>query len=130
MFHSYYGIWIERAPARGAGAFRWTDVSPPAPDDYDALFYPPMEVHGRLVAKAGKTVFVSPDLGNDGSWAEIALPTSGGGDPDLASALIFADASTLFVGTMRGAVYRIAKTGAGWKTATVTPLKSPRASAS
>ena len=125
VFHSYYGIWIERAAALGASAFRWTDVSPPAADDYDALFYPPMDVRDRLVSKAGKTVFVSPDLGS--SWAEIALPTSGGPDPDLVSALVIADPSTLFVGTMRGAVYRIAKPGAAWANAAVTTLKSPRA---
>ncbi len=125
VFHSYYGIWIERAAARGAQAFRWIDVSPPAPDDYDALFYPPMDVRDRLVTKAGKTVFVSADLGSN--WAEVPLPTSGASDPDLVSALSIIDANTIFVGTMRGALYRMAKSAGGWANAVVTALKGPRA---
>lgn len=121
-FHSYYGMWIERAPALGAGAFRWTDVSPSFDDSYDALFYPPMDVQGRVVAKAGQSIFVSADLG--ASWAEVQFPRVQG---ELVSALAIANASTIFVGTTAGAVLRVAKGAGGWRTATVTALRRPRA---
>lgn len=120
-FHSYYGMWIERAPAMGASAFRWSDVSPSFSDSYDALFYPPMEVQGRTVVKAGQSVFVSADLGD--SWNEIALPGVAG---ELASAVTIGDSATIFVGTTVGAVYRITKGTAGWRNAVVTALKRPR----
>jgi len=35
----------------GAKGIKWVDVSPPAPNDYDALFYPPMDVVEKIVAK-------------------------------------------------------------------------------
>ena len=121
-YHSYYGMWIERAPASGANAFRWTDVSPPFTDGYDALFYPPMDVRGSIVAKAGITVFVSGDNGD--SWAEVDCGFSGN-----ASALLIHDATTLFVGSEEGELVKIKKGSGsgGWGTATVTPLVSPRA---
>ena len=74
-FHSYYGMWIERAPAKGPNAFQWEDASPPASENYPALFYPPMDVRGKIISKAGSTVFVSPDWGK--TWTEVMLPTSG-----------------------------------------------------
>jgi photosystem II stability/assembly factor-like uncharacterized protein len=124
-FHSYYGMWIERAPAKGPGAFRWTDVSPPAPDSYDALFYPPMELCGQVIAKAGKSVFVSDDAGDN--WSEVLLPTSNQPNPDLASAIAVVGSTVVFVGTARGMIYRITRGNRGWANARVEPLASPRA---
>ncbi|MES2561652.1 MAG: hypothetical protein V4637_02900 [Pseudomonadota bacterium] len=124
-FHSYYGMWIERAPALGANAFKWSDVSPPAPDDYPALFYPPMEICGSVIAKAGASVFVSDDAGDH--WQEVVLPTSNDADPDLASALAVSGTKVVLAGTMRGAMYRITRSAQGWTNAKVEVLKSPRA---
>ncbi|HET7161012.1 MAG TPA: hypothetical protein VFI62_18575, partial [Burkholderiales bacterium] len=124
-FHSYYGMWIERAPALGANAFKWSDVSPPAPDDYAALFYPPMEICGSVIAKAGSSVFVSDNSGD--RWEEVMLPTSNDADPDLASALAVSGTRVVLVGTMRGAMYRITRSAQGWAQAKVEVLKSPRA---
>jgi photosystem II stability/assembly factor-like uncharacterized protein len=123
--HSFFGMWIERARATGPKAFEWADVSPPAAEDYPALFYPPMELCGRVLAKAGATVFVSDDAGD--SWEEVALPTSGEDDPDLASALSVVGARDIFVGTERGMMYRITRGAHDWASGTVKTLKSPRA---
>ena len=121
-YHSYFGMWIERAPATGPNAFRWKDVSPPFAEDYEALFYPPMDVRGPIVAKAGITVFVSDDSGDH--WAEVDCGFGGS-----ASALLIHDATTIFAGSELGELVKIKKGGgsSGWGTATVTPLVSPRA---
>jgi photosystem II stability/assembly factor-like uncharacterized protein len=118
-YHSYYGMWIERASALGSNAFNWTDISPPFPDGYKALFYPPMDVVKKVVAKAGTTVFVSDDTGN--TWKEIDF----GGQGEQASAVaIFGN--TIFIGTEKGRLARIDRASSGWGKATVTALTSPR----
>ncbi len=126
-FHSYYGMWIERAPALGPNAFRWSDVSPPFGDEYDALFYPPMDVRGSVLTKAGKTVFVSDDDGEH--WAEVVLPTSNDAKPDRASAISIIGKSLIVAGTESGALYRITRPSAGWGSAKVEALNPPRAGA-
>jgi photosystem II stability/assembly factor-like uncharacterized protein len=118
-YHSYYGMWIERAAATGPNAFRWKNVSPPFGDDYDSLFYPPMDVNGSVVAKAGVTLFVSDDNGDH--WAEVDV-----GLPGRASALLIYSARIIFVGTDEGGLARIRRGSGGWSNATVTPLTSPR----
>ena len=99
-YHSYYGMWIERANALGPSAFDWTEVSPPFSGNYDALFYPPMEVCGKVIAKAGRSVFVSEDSGNN--WAEIDLPPTAGTGVDVASALAIVGSEAILVGTEQG----------------------------
>ncbi len=80
---------------------------------------------GSIVAKAGQSVFVSSDSGD--SWSEVLLPTSNAARPDLASAIAIVSASTIFVGTVAGNLYRITRAGTRWSSnATVTPLTSPR----
>jgi photosystem II stability/assembly factor-like uncharacterized protein len=118
-------MWIERAAASGSKAFRWADVSPVDDADYPALFYPPMELCGRVIVKAGKSVFVSEDAGT--SWAEVVLPTSNEADPDVASALAVVGSRDVYVGTARGNMYRITRASSGWRSATVKTLKRPRA---
>jgi hypothetical protein len=118
-YHSYYDMPVERAAAIGDQAFDWTDVSPPVPDGYAALFYPPLEACGSVLAKAGATLWVSGDEG--AHWDEVALPTSGDNDPDVASALAIVGDSAVFIGTASGRMYRVQR-GASWATSTVTPL--------
>lgn len=122
--HSYYGMWIERGAAKGPQAFVWEDASPTDDEDYPALFYPPMEICGRVVAKAGKAVFVSEDVGD--TWVEVALPTSGDEKPDIASALAVVAERDIFVGTEKGRMYRITRGARGWADASVKTLASPR----
>ncbi|PZR73675.1 MAG: hypothetical protein DLM73_09970 [Chthoniobacterales bacterium] len=119
-YHSFYGIGIERAPATGPNAFKWKDVSPPAPDDYEALFYPPMDVSDRLIAKAGVTVWISDDSGDN--WNEVDYGGTGG---EMASAVSIVDAKTLIIGTENGRLARVARATSGWAKATVTQLTSP-----
>ena len=120
-YHSYYGMSIERAPATGPDAFEWRDISPPAPEDYDALFYPPMDVVGKIVAKAGVTLFVSTDRGD--KWDEIDFDAAAG---EQASAVSIVSTNTIFLGTVSGRLVRIDRTGRSWKNARVTQLNSPR----
>ena len=97
-------------------------VTPPTPNGYAALFYPPLEARGSLLVKAGAAVWVSAS-GNH--WAEVALPTSNASDPDLASALHILSDRAILVGTVGGAMYRIARGAADWSSASVTPLAAP-----
>jgi photosystem II stability/assembly factor-like uncharacterized protein len=120
-YHSYFGIWIERAPVVATGAFKWKEVSPPAPEDYVALFYPPMDVSERTVAKAGVSLFVSDDSGD--TWAEVDFGSTG---DEKASALSIVNSKTIFLGTENGRMVRIARASSGWAKATVTQLTSPR----
>ena len=122
-FHSYYGMWIERAPALGPKAFKWEDASPVDDENYPALFYPPMETCGATIAKAGQNVFVSDDSGV--SWREVALPASGDG-PDVASALAVVGSRDIVVATEKGRMYRITRAASGWAAAKVQALASPR----
>jgi photosystem II stability/assembly factor-like uncharacterized protein len=69
-------------------------------------------------------VFLSTDSGD--TWNEIALPTSNSANPDLVSALVIFNSSTLYVGTVRGALYRLRKGSGGWSNAGVAQLNSPR----
>lgn len=124
-FHSYYGMWIERAPAKGPNAFAWEDASPPAPSDYPALFYPPMDVRDALLCKAGSTVFVSADSGS--AWHEAMLSTSGNANPDIASAVSIIADDAILVGTAKGKLYRVTPGASGWSDASVAALTSPRA---
>jgi photosystem II stability/assembly factor-like uncharacterized protein len=119
-YHSFYDMPIEKAAAHGAQAFGWVDASPPTPDGYAALFYPPMEAGGRILVKAGATVWVSADEG--ANWDEVELPTSNDADPDLASALAIVGESIVLVGTTAGRMYRIDRGAIGWSGAGVTAL--------
>jgi photosystem II stability/assembly factor-like uncharacterized protein len=122
-YHSYYGIGIERA-AVASPTFDWEDVSPPVPDGYDALFYPPLAVDGARVARAGVTVFVSTDSG--ANWSQVSLPPQANGKPDQCSALVFATPKRLFAGTVNGRLFRIERGSGAWSSAAVTELTSPR----
>lgn len=120
-YHSYYGMWIERAQASGSNAFRWKDVSPPFDEDnYDSLFYPPMDVKGPVVAKGGVTLFVSDDSGDN--WEEIDVGMGG-----QASAVMIHSPTIIFIGTDEGGLARVRRATSGWSAATVTVLTSPRA---
>jgi photosystem II stability/assembly factor-like uncharacterized protein len=117
-YHSYYEMPIERAAASGPNAFYWEDVSPPVPDGYSCLWYPPMDASPQLITKAGVTLFVSEDNGDH--WEEVYF---GGGRK--ASAVMIFSPQIIFVGTERGRIVRIERDRTGWSNATVTPLTRP-----
>jgi photosystem II stability/assembly factor-like uncharacterized protein len=120
-YHSYYEMDLERAAATGAAAFRWRDVTPEIPDDYSCLFYPPMDVSGPVVAKAGATLFVSDDSALH--WTEVRFGNGG----DNASAVVIDSPTVIFVGTVSGQLYRVQRAARGWSQSTVARLNTPRA---
>jgi hypothetical protein len=120
VFHSYYDMPIERADALGVAAFEWTDVSPPTPDGYSCLFYPPLEVRGQVLVKAGSSLWVSSNYGDQ--WDEVLLPTSADANPDLATALAIIDNKVILVGMLSGQVLRVVRSVGGWAAAKVTAL--------
>jgi len=117
-YHTFYGIQtVERSTAAGAWA-TWTTIN--IPGTGSALFYPPLEVFGRTVARAGDQAFVSRNSG--GSWT--AVGGLGFGPGQLASAMTMPTADRFFVGSTGGALCRVDFSGNTW---TASPLKSPRA---
>jgi photosystem II stability/assembly factor-like uncharacterized protein len=116
-FHSFYGMGLERSTT-GGGWGSWTDVSPPVPANYAALFYPPFEANGPVLARAGQSVFISTDDGT--TWpTNVALPAGSG----LATALSIPNATRVYAGTQVGRVFRIDQAGGVW---TGTLLTTPR----
>ncbi|HSR94223.1 MAG TPA: hypothetical protein VLK56_05105 [Solirubrobacterales bacterium] len=109
-FYSRYDMTLERSESRG-DRDSWTDVTPPAPEGAPMQFYPPLEVNGKLVAKAGDVVYISTDSGD--SWADVALPPNKG-EPSIATALSIPSADRVLVGTEWGDVFRIDFSGGGW----------------
>lgn len=114
-FHSYYYMYLERSRKRG-DPDSWEDVSPPAPESLKKLFYPPVEVTGDVVVKAGEVVYLSSDSGD--SWHGVPLPPAAG-KSSVASAIAIAGADRVLVGTIRGDVFRIAAAGDGWGPAAI-----------
>lgn len=114
VYHSYYGMGMERSTSGGGWAtFSW--IGPNVPSGYSALFYPPLEVNGSTVAQAGQSVFISRNQGT--AFTEVALP---GG---VATAMCAASGDRIYIGTHNGAIYRADWGGSSW---TVTTLTSPR----
>ncbi|MGZ5234746.1 MAG: WD40/YVTN/BNR-like repeat-containing protein [Caldimonas sp.] len=120
VYHSYYDMPVERASALGASAFEWTDISPPVPDGYSCLFYPPLEARGQVLVKAGSSLWVSTDDG--AHWQEVLLPTSGDADPDLATALAIFDDKRILAGMLSGQLWSVARGAGGWAAAKATKL--------
>jgi hypothetical protein len=120
-YHSYYAMPIERAFFNPAIGLRWKDVSPPVPKRYPSAFYPPMQASNELLAKAGSTLWISENSGDD--WDEVNFE-------DVltkvkASIIRFVSPTTVLVGTNLGTLYRITRRPTGWKAANTTQLSSP-----
>jgi len=96
-YHSYNGMAIDRS--RSSGSY-WRDITPPVPDYYQVLFYPPLEANGSTVACAGESVLVSDDEGT--SWHEVPLRDGG-----LATAMTFASDARILVGRQDGRIFSI-----------------------
>jgi photosystem II stability/assembly factor-like uncharacterized protein len=113
-YHTFYGMGMERS-TRGGGWDTWDWIGPNVedadnydPDNPGALFYPPLEVNNRVVAQAGRAVFISTDTGTN--WTRVALPNVAG----LASALAIPTTARIYVGTETGRIYRLDLTGGTW----------------
>jgi photosystem II stability/assembly factor-like uncharacterized protein len=111
-YHSYYHMYLERSRHRG-DPDSWVGVTPPGdPNQRGQLFYPPVEVNGQVVVKAGHTVYLSRDAAT--SWSQIVLP---GGNRSVASALAIPTPTTVLVATIEGDVLRIDFDNGGWSAA-------------
>ena len=114
VYHSYYGVSLERSTNKGN---TWTSL---APANMGALFYPPVEVFGTTVGIGGTSLDISRTGGT--SWTTVALGLPAG---DVASAMDIPDGNTVFIGTARGRVLRLAWSGSSW-TKTVLTSPAPR----
>jgi photosystem II stability/assembly factor-like uncharacterized protein len=111
-FHSYYYMYMERSDHRG-DADSWQNVTPPGDTpQLLKLFYPPVEVNGDVVVKAGQIVYLSRDSG--ASWKKVPLAQPPSGRPSVASALAIPAPDTVFVGTIRGEVLRLHWANGSW----------------
>jgi photosystem II stability/assembly factor-like uncharacterized protein len=110
-YHTFYGMGMERS-TRGGGWDSWNWIGPNVPDAENypsgSLFYPPVEVCGRVVAQAGRSVFISSDGGT--SWTSVSLPGIAG----IASAMVIPVPTRIYVGTMKGRIYRIELVNNEW----------------
>jgi photosystem II stability/assembly factor-like uncharacterized protein len=121
-FHSYYYMDMERSSSRG-DPDSWQNATPPGDTDkLLKLFYPPVEVNGDVVAKAGEIVYASRDGGR--RWSRIPLPQPHPRRASIASALAIPTAESIFVGTIQGEVLRIDVDSGRW--GAPTTLKKPR----
>ena len=70
-------MYLERSTRRGERG-SWELVTPPnsGRDRFPQLFYPPVEVNGPVVVKAGAVVCISGDSGD--TWTQLALPPARG----------------------------------------------------
>ena len=115
-YHTFYGMGVMRS-THGGGWDSWPNapVGPPADPTQDypegALFYPPVEVNGRIVVQGGRTLFISNDGGTN--WVDVDLP-SPGNKLNFASALAMPTATRIYVGTLSGRVYRLDFNSGSW----------------
>ncbi|MCW2898693.1 MAG: hypothetical protein JWO67_958 [Streptosporangiaceae bacterium] len=122
VFHTFYGMGIERSTTRGDWA-AWQWVAPPVPDSEGSLFYPPVEAsatNGNTVAQGGNALYVSRD--NCATWTRLAFPAAA-----TASAMYIPNADQVFVGTTDGRLYVTRWSGSSW--GALTQLTTPRANA-
>lgn len=106
-FHTFYDMGMQRSTAGGSWG-TWTSIGPTVPSNYRSLFYPPVAVGSGIVCQAGQSAFISTNSGT--SWTEISLPAS-----EVASAAVVASASTLYIGTTSGNIYRINSVAGVWQ---------------
>lgn len=110
-YQSFYGMAFQHSTT-GGGWESWAWVSPDIPesDNYPngSLFYPPLEVNGRVIVRAGKTVYISTDAGE--TWDDVALPAVA----KFASALAVPTPARVYVGTETGRIYRLDLVGGAW----------------
>ena len=115
-YHTFYGMGVMRS-TQGGGWDTWPNapVGPPADASQDypdgALFYPPVEVNGSTAVQGGRTVFISSDSGKN--WVAIDLPTPGN-TVNFASALAMPTTTRIYVGTLRGRIYRLDFNNGSW----------------
>jgi len=110
-YHTLFGMGMFRSTRGGGwGTWNWVGLNVSPADNYPngALFYPPLEVCQRVVAQAGRKVFISTDAG--ANWSSVPLPAVAG----MASALSIPVNTRIYVGTETGRLYRLDSVGGAW----------------
>jgi hypothetical protein len=122
VFHTYYGMSLERSTSRGDFG-TWTNIRPPVPAGEGSLFYPPFETsgtNGDTVAMGGDAVYVSRNNGT--AWTRLAYPTAG-----RSSAMHIPDADNVYIGRTDGQIFHSRWNGSAW--GALTTLTTPRPAA-
>ncbi len=114
-YHSFYGPYIEKS-TQGGGWNSWTPTVTNALANEESLFYPPLEVNGKLVVRGATRIWISRDGG--GTWTNKPLP----GLTGFPSALAAPTQDRIYAGSAQGELYRLDRTGTTWS---VTRLASP-----
>lgn len=113
-YQTAFGMGMRRSKDKG---LTWGNgIGPEVPDDYDSLFYPPVEVLGDVVAQAGETIFISRDQGT--TWREKTIP-----DGSRGTAIALTE-DKVFLATEKGNIYRYTWDGNAWSKPFA--LSSPR----
>jgi hypothetical protein len=105
VYHSYYGVSLERSTTSGNFG-SWTNLAPPAAN---ALFYPPVEVFGTTVA-IGAASFIVTRTGIN-PWTSVPLGLASG---EVPTAMRAVNINTIVIGTNAGRVLRMAWNGSAW----------------
>jgi hypothetical protein len=107
-FQSRFRMQTRRSIDRGD---HWQPVTPPDNSPpRNMLFYPPLEVHDDVVAKAGQIVHVSSDKAS--TWADVRIPQSPG-LVTFASALAIPTTDSILVATISRAAGGISLAASG-----------------
>jgi photosystem II stability/assembly factor-like uncharacterized protein len=105
-YHTFYGMGMELS-AQGGEKDTWASIGPDIEFVIGDIFYPPMEVKGDIVAQAGTSVYVSRTRGSN----LVKIPLPGG---HMGTAMYLPTTDDLYVGTHKGAIYKIKWKGAAW----------------
>ena len=119
-YHSFYGPYIEKSESGGAWN-DWFKITTNALNNEDSLFYPPLEVNGKLVVRGATRIWLSRDGGD--TWKSKALP----GLTGFPSALVTPTGDRVYAGSTKGEFYRLDWGGNSWS---VTALPPPQAGSS
>ncbi len=119
-YHSFYDMGLMRSTKGGTwntwpGDVIGPPVTPAESYPDGALFYPPAEANGPVVAQAGNKLFVSRDDGDH--WTRVTLPLASG---ELCSALAIPVPTRIYAGTSGGKISRADFGGTKWTATTLT----------
>ncbi len=124
VFHTYYGMSLERSASRGDWG-SWTWIAPPLLQGEGSLFYPPFECSvsgGDTIAMGGDALHVSRNNGTVWRNPPLTFPTAA-----RSSTIYIPNVDTVYVATTDGRVFRTPWNGSDWTA--LTALTTPRANA-